>query len=240
MNLTTWDSSNYQELINYLNSKKDLKYQEFQKKIINYDQIIGVKMEELKKISKEIAKGDYNTFIKLNNSNYHETIMIEGFLYGYLKLDINTILEYLDAYQDKITSWAQVDSCCSNLKLFKKKENQEIGFKYAKKLLKSKNNFSKRFGLIILLNYYLHDIYIDKTLELVSNLKTDDYYVSMAISWLIASSYIKYQEKTLIYLVNIKNDFIYNKAISKIIDSRQISKKEKDFVKTLKRNTKNN
>ena len=63
MNLTTWDSSNYQELINYLNSKKDLKYQEFQKKIINYDQIIGVKMEELKKISKEIAKGDYNTFI---------------------------------------------------------------------------------------------------------------------------------------------------------------------------------
>ena len=109
-----------------------------------------------------------------------------------------------------------------------------------KKLLKSKNNFSKRFGLIILLNYYLHDIYIDKTLELVSNLKTDDYYVSMAISWLIASSYIKYQEKTLIYLVNIKNDFIYNKAISKIIDSRQISKKEKDFVKTLKRNTKNN
>ena len=57
----------------------------------------------------------------------------------------------------------------------------------------------------------------------------------MAISWLMSISYIKYKEKTLIYLVNIKNDFIYNKTISKVVDSRKISKKEKDFIKTLRR-----
>ena len=51
-------------------------------------------------------------------------------------------------------------------------------------------------------------------------------------------SYIKYKEKTLIYLVNIQDDFIYNKTISKIIDSRLINKDEKDFLKTLKRKTK--
>ena len=91
---------------------------------------------------------------------------------------------------------------------------------------------------VLLLNYYLHDIYIDKTLELVSIIKTSDYYVQMAIAWLMSISYIKYKEKTLIYLVNIQDDFIYNKTISKIIDSRLINKDEKDFLKTLKRKTK--
>ena len=60
----------------------------------------------------------------------------------------------------------------------------------------------------------------------------------MAIAWLMSISYIKYKEKTLIYLVNIQDDFIYNKTISKIIDSRLINKDEKDFLKTLKRKTK--
>ena len=60
----------------------------------------------------------------------------------------------------------------------------------------------------------------------------------MAIAWLMSISYIKYKEKTLIYLVNIQHDFIYNKTISKIIDSRLINKDEKDFLKTLKRKTK--
>ena len=57
----------------------------------------------------------------------------------------------------------------------------------------------------------------------------------MAIAWLMSISYIKYKEKTLIYLVNIEDDFIYNKTLSKIIDSRRISESEKKFIKSLKR-----
>ena len=121
----------------------------------------------------------------------------------------------------------------SNLKTFE--INQELGFKYAKKLIHSKNNWIKRTGIIILLNYYLHDIYIDKTLEIVSKIKTNDYYVKMAVAWLISVSYIKYKEKTLIYLVNLEDNFIYNKTLSKIVDSKRISDKEKKFIKSLKR-----
>ena len=89
-----------------------------------------------------------------------------------------------------------------------------------------------------MLNYYLHDIYIDKTLEIVSKIKTDDYYVKMAIAWLMSISYIKYKEKTLIYLVNIEDNFIYNKTLSKIVDSKRISDSEKEFIKSLKRSKK--
>ena len=60
----------------------------------------------------------------------------------------------------------------------------------------------------------------------------------MGVSWLMSIAYIKFKEKTLLYLVNIKDDFIYNKTLSKIIDSKRISKEEKLFIKSLKREKK--
>ena len=159
--------------------------------------------------------------------------MIEGFIYGYINISFDELVDYLNTYLNKVNSWAHVDLLVSNLKIFKKE--QEKGFKYAKKLTHSKNNWIKRTGVILLLNYFLHDIYVDKTLELVTRIKTDDYYVKMAIAWLVTIAYIKYKEKTLIYLVNIEDNFIYNKSLSKIIDSKRISKSEKDFIRTLRR-----
>lgn len=234
MNLNIiWNENTYQDFLNYLNSLQDKKYQEFHSKIIVSNDLIGIKTNELKKIANDISKGNYQEFIKLNNSKLYEPIMIEGFIYSNLKIPFLELTDYLNEYLKKVNNWAHVDLLVSNLKIFSK--NQELGFKYAKKLIKSKNNWIKRCGIIIMLNYYLHDIYIDKVLEIVSKIKTDDYYVKMAIAWLMSISYIKYKEKTLIYLVNIKDNFIYNKTLSKIIDSKRISDDEKKFIKSLKR-----
>ena len=57
----------------------------------------------------------------------------------------------------------------------------------------------------------------------------------MGIAWLMSVAYIKYKEKTLVYIVNLKDDFIYNKTLSKIIESNRISKEEKEFIKSLKK-----
>ena len=232
----SWNKEKYQEFLNYLITLEDLKYKDFHKKIITSDNLIGIRTNELKKIAKEISNNNYQEFIKLNDSNLYEPIMIEGFIYSYLKIPFDELTNYLNEYLKKINNWAHVDLLVSSLKIFNK--NQEQGFKYAKKLIHSKNNWIKRCGIIIMLNYYLHDIYIDKTLEIVSKIKTDDYYVKMAIAWLMSISYIKYKEKTLIYLVNIEDNFIYNKTLSKIVDSKRISEEEKEFIKSLKRSKK--
>ena len=228
-----FDKIKYQELLIYLDTLKDIKYQKFQKKIVVYDDVIGVRCDDLKSIAKEISKCDYKGFIENNQSLTYELVLIEGLMYGYLKIPFNELKDYLNNYLSKIRSWGQVDSVVSNLKIFKKEQKQ--GFIYTKKLVHSKNNFVKRFGIILLLNYFLYDEYIDRVLEIVSKLKSDDYYVKMAIAWLMSISYIKYKEKTLVYLVNIKDDFIYNKTLSKIIDSRRIDRKEKEFIRSLKR-----
>ena len=238
MDYSCFNKDKYQEFTKYLDTLKDLKYQEFSKRIVVYDDVLGIKVDVLKKIAKEISKGDYKGFIENNNSNIYELILIEGLMYGYLKISFWELKEYLDKYILKLKSWGQVDSVVANLKIFKK--NDKDGFIYAKKLIRNKNNFIKRFGIILLLDYYLHDKYIDKVLELISSIKTSDYYVKMAIAWLMSTAYIKYKEKTLVYLVNIKDDFIYNKCLSKIIDSKRISKSEKMFIKSLKREKINN
>lgn len=235
-----WTDYKYKEFLEYLNTLRDIKYKEFHSRIILSDNLIGIRSEVLKKIAKEISKNDYQSFIKINKSNLYDLVMIEGFLYGYLKVPMETLFDYLNNYLNKITCWSEVDQTVANLKIFKSKENQELGFKYAKKLIHSKKNWIRRFGIVMLLTYYLHDIYIDKTLEVVSKIKTDNYYVKMAIAWLISISYIKYKEKTLLYLVNLKDDFVYNKAINKIVDSKKVLKQEKDFIKSLKRKEEKN
>ena len=234
MNLNcSWNKENYQEFIDYLYTIQDLKYKEFHSKNTGTNELIGIKTPILKKIAKEISKGDYKSFIENNRSNLYELTMIEGFIYGYINIPFDELIDYINNYLKKVNNWSHVDLFVSNLKIFKK--NQEKGFKFAKKLTHSKNNWIKRTGIVLLLNYFLHDIYVDKTLEIVSKIKTNDYYVKMALAWLMSIAYIKYKEKTLIYLVNIEDNFIYNKSLSKIIDSRRISNCEKDFIKSLRR-----
>lgn len=229
-----FDKNKYQELVNYLDTLKDIKYKEFMKNIVGSDNVLGIKTDKLKSVAKEISKNDYLGFIDNNKSSVHELVLLEGLLYGYLKISFSEIKALLDKYILKLDNWAEVDSTVSNLKIFKKADKE--GFNYAKKLVHNKKPFIKRFGIIILLNYYLHDKYIDKVLEIVSDLKSKDYYVKMAISWLMSTAYIKYKEKTLVYLVNISDDFIYNKTLSKIVESRKINDKERKFIKSLKRN----
>ena len=102
MNLSsTWNETSYQEFLNYLNTLQDKKYQEFHSKIIVSKDLIGIKTIELKKIAKEIAKGNYNEFIKYNNSKLYEPIMIEGFIYSYLKIPFLELTEYLNDYLKK-------------------------------------------------------------------------------------------------------------------------------------------
>ena len=78
----SWTKEKYQEFIEYLKTLSDPKYQEFHSKIIEYEEVLGVKTSELKNIAKRISKGDYKSYIELNNSKFYEPIMIEGLILG--------------------------------------------------------------------------------------------------------------------------------------------------------------
>lgn len=222
----------YNEFIKLLYSHQDLKYKDFHGKLILSNKLIGVRTPLLKKIAKEISKGDYNSFIKLNKHNLYEEIMIHGLIIGYIKCDFSTVKELINNFLPFINNWAICDMTAANLKIYR--QNKDEGFNEIKKYLRSKNYWINRFAYVLLLDYYIESKYIDKIFILCSNYK-DEYYVKMSIAWLLSMCYIKYKEKTLKFLnSNTLDKWTHNKTIQKIIESNRISKDEKIILKGMK------
>lgn len=108
-------------------------------------------------------------------------------------------------------------------------------YSFILKYLNSKKEFEVRFTIVLLMNYYLDEEFMN-TLKLVEKVKLDYYYVKMAISWLISICYIKHKDETIEFLKNTSLDnWTYNKVIQKIIESNRVTKQEKEYFKTLKR-----
>ena len=101
-----------------------------------------------------------------------------------------------------------------------------------------KNSWSKRFGLVLLLTYYINDEYIDEVIKISMDINSKDYYVLMANAWLISICYIKYPEKIEPLILNKSWDIItLKKAIGKIKDSYRVNKEDKEklnkFLKSI-------
>lgn len=228
-----WNKDNYKEFINYLFTLKDSKYKEFHSKLILQNNIIGIRTPLLKEIAKKISKGDYKTFIKLNRHKYYEETIIHGLIIGYLN-DFNKNLTLLDEFIPYVDNWAVNDIVCANMKILKK--HQKEGFTKILNYIESNNPFHIRIGIVLLLDFYINDKYIDKIFKIIDNIKNDNYYVQMANAWLLSICYIKYKEKTYNYLLNNNLDkFTFNKTISKICDSKRVDIKDKEKLKKIRK-----
>lgn len=219
------------ELIKILKENEDIEYKKFSERIIdtNYP-MIGVRTPILKKLSKSIPLD----VLELNNEKYYEEVLLKLFVISNIK-DKEEYDKYFNKYIYKIDCWSLCDSFVTASKIIKK--NKEHYFNVVKELLKDDYLFAVRVGLVILLNYYVEEEYLSKIFDLVDNINREEYYIKMAIAWLLSICYIKYPKETSKYLDNTKiDDFTYNKTISKICDSYRIDKETKQELKKKRRN----
>ncbi len=228
----TYTKETYQNFINELYKNKDEKYKEFHSKLLKNENItvIGIRTPGLKKLAKEISKNDYQSFIKQNTHKTYEECILHGLILGYIKIDEKELFKLIDDFIPYIDNWATNDLTVSNLKIFK-----TININKLNKYLKSNNPWEIRFGITLLLSYYIKEENLDKIFNICDSITSDHYYVKMANSWLISMCYIKYPKETHKYLQkNNLDKFTHNKAISKICDSYKVSKKDKDEVRKLR------
>ena len=224
-----------EELRKKLYSLSDEEYRIFHSGLCpNVNDIIGVRLPKLREVAKEIAKNNPIQFLEKYKVEYYEERMLYGLVIGYMKADFDTRLKYLDKFVPMIDNWAISDCTCSTLKFTEK--NLDEMWKYLQKYLNSKNEFEVRFGIIMLMDYYIRDEYIDKVLDIYNNINVDKYYVKMGISWAISVIFVKYEQKARIFFNNHKLDeFTFNKSLQKIIESNRVSKETKDEVRSWKR-----
>ena len=87
----------------------------------------------------------------------------------------------------------------------------------------------------MMLDHFLLPQYIEKIFRILDQLKTNYYYVDMAMAWLIAEAFTKFRDQTLEYLRHDQlTDFVHNKAIQKARESRRISAEDKVTLAALR------
>ncbi len=224
-----------------LKDLSDAKYLEFSKStgVGNGEskESLGIRIPMLRNFAKDLLeKYELDYLLENIEENYYEEVMLKGMLIT-LKKDLSwqQLENHIIYYVPKITDWALCDIFCSGLKLSKKYLN-EI-WSLIKKYLKSNKEFEVRFALVMILNYFLLDEYIDEVFEIIDDVRPDKYYVKMANAWLISYCAIKYFDKTYKFLKEDSNldVWTHNKGIQKSTESLRLTKEQKEKLRGLKR-----
>ena len=213
----------------------DKKYKEFHSGLCpNTDNIIGVRVPILRNYAKELVKHDWKNYLRTAKCDYYEEIMLQGMVIGLAKMDIKECLQDIKQFVPKIDNWAICDVFCAGLKITNK--NLEEMWKFIQKYLNSNKEFELRFGIVMLLDYYIKEEYINEVLEIFNKIKHEGYYVKMAVAWAISVACVKFPKETMKLLQNNNLDnFTYNKAIQKCIESYRIEDKQKELLRKMKR-----
>lgn len=213
---------------------RDEKYKDFHSSLCpGVDNIIGIRVPVLRNYAKKLAKTNWEENFKQIQDEYYEEIMLQGMIIGLAIKDIKELEKYLEEFIPKIDNWAVCDVCCAGLKLTNK--NLEEMWIFLQKYLKSDKEFEIRFGVVMLLDYYIKEEYLEKVLQILDNIKHDGYYVKMAVAWAISICYIKFPKETEKYLKNNNLDeFTFKKSIQKIKESYRVSSEQKEMLDKIK------
>ena len=199
----------------------DEPYQKFAAGLLpDIDNVLGVRLPLLRKLAREIAKGDWRGYMETaeRESKYLEEIMLQGMVLGYVKADVEELLRYAALFVPKIDNWSVCDSFCTSLKFTH--QHKERVWKFLQPYFSSKGEYELRFGVVMLLNYYVEEEYINRVLLHLDNVKHEGYYTKMAVAWAISVCYVKLPEQTMRYLRNnTLDDFTYHKSLQKITES---------------------
>ena len=233
---TEWNTKTYQSFQQYLITQKDEKYKEFHSSLVlnSKYEMIGIRVPIMRKIAKDIAKTNIEEFLKYAQDNYYEEVMIQGLVISHLK-DENLFNKYFKEYINKIDNWALCDTFCSAVKIVEKYE--EKYFKEAVKMSLNKKEFISRIGIVMILDHFIDEKNLETIFNTLNKIESDKFYINMAEAWLVCEMYVDYSQKTKEFLQkNNLNKFTHNKAISKIHDSYRVSKEEKEYLNTLRKN----
>lgn len=228
------------EIREHLYTLADKNYQEFQRGLVpGNNSIIGVRVPVLRKYAKELLKEQKaSDLLQIVANDYYEEILLQGMLIGLQpKPDWETVVAQIKIFVPKIDNWAICDIFCGELKITK--NYLEEMYTIIEEYLISEAEFARRFGVVMLLDYYIEEAYLDQLFEKFDMINLDGYYVQMAVAWAVSICLIKYYQRTLAYLEHCTlDDFTYHKALQKAIESYRLTREQKDFLRTKKRNRK--
>ena len=224
------------DLFAILSSMADEKYRLFSCKLLPdavRKTVIGVRLPRLRTLAKNMVKnGAYAIVLNSSIGSTMEEKMVYGMLIGYAPLTDEQKFEYLLKFVPKIDCWSVCDCVCVSLKF---KDKKKLWAFLLKNYAKSTAEFELRFVLVMALNHFLEEKYLEDVLRLVENISSPAYYVVMAQAWLLSMLYVKFPQSVLDFLTSHNvSTIVYAKTLQKILESRQISQIQREEIKNLR------
>ena len=213
-------------------SMQDLGYRDFQSKLmptVDKERIIGIRTPELRKFAKAFAKSDEkDAFLASLPHQYYEEDNLHGLLLE-MEKDYYALVEKLETFLPYVDNWATCDMMRPKIL---KKHLGEL-FEKIKEWIQSEHSYTIRYGIGMLLSFYLDEEFEEKHLEMVAEIRSEEYYVNMMIAWYFATALAKQYELTISYIETYRLEkWTHNKAIQKAIESYRISKEQKEYLRT--------
>lgn len=222
------------EIREMLYAERDTDYRDFQAKLIptiDKETVIGVRTPALRKMAKQFAKReDIHTFLEALPHKYFEENQLHAFIIAERK-EFAQCMEELTAFLPFVDNWATCDQMSP--KVFKRHRQEMMS--YIRKWLASGQTYTVRFGVGMLMEHFLDEDFDTVYLEMVSEIRSEEYYVNMMIAWYFATALAKQYEAVLPHIEEKRLEtWTHNKAIRKAVESYRITPEQKGYLKGLK------
>ena len=220
---------------------QDLKYRDFHGALIptvEQDRIIGVRMPALRGLVKDLKKEPelVREFMDRLPHQYYEENNVHGCLIAGCR-DFETCIGQLTDFLPYMDNWATCDMLVP--KVFAKHLDRLLP--YIEVWLASDHPYTVRFGMKMLMDFYLDDDFVAKYPAMAASVKSDEYYVNMMIAWYFATALAKQWDGVIGYFAEPGEDgrpvldkWTHNKAVQKAIESYRITDEQKAYLRTLK------
>ena len=211
----------------------DRDYQKFSQKL-NPDgkNILGIRLPDLRKIAKQIAKSDWDTYLRTATDDSFEGILLQGLVIGYVRTPIERYLQLIKDFIPKINNWATCDTFCGTIKI--SPEDSGIIWEFLQPFFRDDRPFFLRFAIVMLFKF-IDEKHIADIFVIISKIRSDNRYVKLAVAWLIAECCVHFPGKTMAFLQSRKVDPpTQNATIRKITESFRIPIAVKMAVKQCK------
>ncbi|MDL2319217.1 DNA alkylation repair protein [Eubacteriales bacterium OttesenSCG-928-A19] len=196
--------------------------------------VLGVRMPALRKLARQLAQEDWQPLLAEEDPGSHEGVVLQGLILGYAQWDFASLRPHIELYVERLSNWAQVDTFCASLKLAA--AEPEPLWAFIRPYFDRQETYPLRFAIVMALFYFLDEAHIDEVLRRLDGVRHEDYYVRMAVAWAVSMAYVARPDITGRLLAEATmDDWTYNKALQKIIESRQVDDETRQRMKEMKR-----
>lgn len=221
-------------VINELQSLQDLKYRDFQAKLIptiDKSTIIGVRMPDLRKLAKKFDEKQAQIFMQDLPHTYYEENMLHSILISNMK-NYDDCIDHLERFLPFVDNWAVSD--CISPKTFTKNTDKLI--EKIKLWAKSSHAYTVRVAICLLMKYFLDEKFKVEYLKIATRIRSEEYYVNMMVAWFFATALAKQWDDVIFVLEdNLLDEWTHNKTIQKARESFRITPEQKQYLKSLKK-----